>query len=357
MILDSWAYLTIANGRQATVPFNSRILGPGVAALIAALSGLSSSAVFKLLTPAALLASLLAIRRMIVKRGGSSEWQAAVLVAFGSSLAVTFGYTPVLVDPILLMLICLTLAALDSDRLPLAVALACVATLTKEYGASLGLVCALHAYGRGFKRLASLALLLPAASLLIVLLLRQSGEGIGFGSWPTYSSHLLFEYQLSVVRLRGPAEYSKLLYMWSWCGVWPVLVMAAYTFFSRFIEKRKLSADEVGFGVLLAGLPILLLGDWTRSLIVLVPFACIVATTSHLSRDRWFVLLVGIGGLATSLARPFHGDPRPPHLLTLSMTIISVIASLLVAALLFRFAMLKASTQRMNRASPEAAVQ
>ena len=171
LILDSWAYLGISNGQPATVPFNTRILGPGVAALVAAVSGLSTSAVFKVLTPVALLTSLLAIRSMIARRGGSPEWQAAVLVAFGSSLAVTFGFTPVLVDPILLMLICLTLAALDSGRLVLAVGLACAATLTKEYGVLLGLVCSFSAYKRGSRRLASLALVLPAAGLLTVLAL------------------------------------------------------------------------------------------------------------------------------------------------------------------------------------------
>jgi hypothetical protein len=357
LILDSWAYLDITNSRPATVPFNTRILGPGVAALIAAVSALPSSAAFKLLTPVTLLASLLAIRGMIGRRGGSPEWQAAVLVAFGSSLAVTFGFTPVLVDPILLMFICLTLAALDSGRLVLALTLACLATLTKEYGVLLGLVCSFHAYRRGVLRLASLALLLPPAGLLTLLLLRQSGDGIGFGSWPTYTSHFLFEYQLSVLRLRGPAEYSKLLYMGSWCGVWPVLVIAAGSFFSRVIEKRKLIADEVGFGLVLASVPILLLGDWSRSLIVLVPFACIVATPNRLSRDRWFSLLLALGGLSTALARPFHGDSRPSHLLTLSMTIISVIASLLLAARLFRFAMLKPGTPRVGSASPEAVVQ
>src|SRR4030095_9841535 len=51
LILDSWADLGISNGQQASVPFNTRILGPGVAALIAAVSGLPSSVAFKLLTP------------------------------------------------------------------------------------------------------------------------------------------------------------------------------------------------------------------------------------------------------------------------------------------------------------------
>jgi hypothetical protein len=352
LILDSWAYLGVSNGQPATVPFNTRILGPGVAALIAAVSGLSTSAVFRLMTPVALLLSLLAIRGMIRRRGGSPGWQAAVLVAFGSSLAVTFGFTPVVVDPILLMFVCLTLAALDSGRPALALVLACVATVTKEYGVLLGLVCSIHAYRRGFLRLATLALLLPAAGLLTLLIMRQSSEGIGFDSWPGYSSHLFLEYQLSVLRLRGPVAYSKLLYMWSWCGVWPVSVIAAYSFIARFIEKRKLSADEAGFGLVLASLPVLLFADWSRSLIVLVPFACIVATTNRLSEDRWFVFLLAIGGLATSLARPFHGDPRPPHLFTLSMTIISVIASLLMAAKLFRIAMVKASMQRRASLRP-----
>src|SRR6185295_7306508 len=110
LILDSWAYLGLSSGEQALVPFNTRITTPFIASLIAIASGLSTSTAFKLLTPAALLASLLILRGVIRRRGGSAEWQAAVLLAFGCSLAVTFGYTPILVDPTFLLLICLTIA-------------------------------------------------------------------------------------------------------------------------------------------------------------------------------------------------------------------------------------------------------
>src|SRR5262249_27600306 len=149
-ILDSSAYLQISNGEQVSVPFNTRIVTPLLARLIASVAGLSPSAAFQVLTPITLLASLLLLSEAIRKRGGSATWQAGVLLAFGCSLAVTFGYTPVLADPMLLLLVCLTIAALDAGHLAVALSLACLAALTKEYGVVLGLVWSSHAYRRGF---------------------------------------------------------------------------------------------------------------------------------------------------------------------------------------------------------------
>jgi hypothetical protein len=337
LILDSFAYLQLSDGQQASVPFNSRIATPFLAAFISSATGLSTSAAFKLLTPAALLTSLLLLRRLIRRRGGSAEWQAALLLAFGCSLAVTFGYTPVLVDPILLLLTCLTLVALDAGHLLAALVLAFLAALTKEYGVLLGVVWGVHAYRRGFRKVAYLGLILPAAALLIVLLVRQSNAGVGFGSWPAFAYHLVFEYQLSVFRLRGPVEYSKLLYMWSWCALWPVIFISTSSLLSRFVERIKMTDDEVNFGVLLTALPILLLVDWSRLLIIIVPFACIVATAHPLARDRSFVFLLAIGGLSTALARPFHSETPPPLTLTLTMTVISIASALLIAVKTLRF--------------------
>jgi len=337
-ILDSWAYLGMSNGEHAAVPFNTRIITPFLASLIAGVPGLSTSAAFKLLTPAALLASLLILRGVIRKHGGSAEWQAAVLLAFGCSLAVTFGYTPILVDPTLLLLTCLAIALLEAGHLLAALALACIAAMTKEFGLVLGLIWAVYAYRRGLRSVAYAGLIVPAATLLMLLLARQSSAGIGFPGWSAFASHLMFEYQLSVVRLRGPGDYAKLLYVWSWCGLWPLFFISISSLRSSLMKRATLRADQWGFALLLASLPVLLLGDWSRNLIILVPFASIVATKHPLMRDRYFVLLLAIGGLSTALARPFHSDQPPPPLISLGMTILSVISSILVATIIVRFA-------------------
>jgi hypothetical protein len=338
LILDSWAYLGLSHGEQAAVPFNTRIATPFLAALIAAATGLSTSAAFKLLSPAALLASLLILQGLIRRRGGSAEWQAAVLLAFGCSLAVTFGYTPILVDPTFLLLTCLILAVLDAGHLAAALVLACIAALTKEFGLVLAPIWSFYAYRRGFRKFAYAGLIVPAATLLIVLFARQSSAGVGFPGWSTFASHLVFEYQLSVFRQRGPGDYAKLVYMWSWCGLWPVFFISTYSVISRLIKRARVSADQMAFAVLLTGLPVLLLGDWGRNLIIMVPFACIVATAHPLARDRRFALLLAVGGLSTALARPFHSEAPPPYLLTLVMTIVSAASSLAIGMILLWYA-------------------
>jgi hypothetical protein len=335
-ILDSWAYLQISDGRQVGVPFNTRILSSSAAALIAAAAGLSASTVFDLLTPASLLGSLFLLRKIIGRRGGSQEWQAAVLLAFGCSLAVTFGYTPILVDPILLLFVCLTIAALDGGHLAVALAVVCAATLAKEYGVVLGVVWAFHAFRHGFRKLACLGLILPVVTLLIVILTRKSDSGPGLPSWPAFAFHLMFEYQLSVFRLRGPTDYGKLVYLWSWCAVWPTLFIAASSLFFRRVGRVKMTADQLSFAIVLGTLPVLLLGDWIRSLIIMVPFACLVATAHPLARDRRFALLLAVGGLSTALARPFHSETPPPYLFTLMMTIVSAASSLAIATIFLR---------------------
>jgi hypothetical membrane protein len=343
LILDSYAYLQLANGQQTSVPFNSRIAVPFLASLISSATGLSTSAAFKLLTPAELLATLFVLRGIIRRRGGSPEWQATVLLAFGCSLAVTFGYTPILVDPMLLLLTCLAIAALDSGYLFAALGLICVAALTKEYGLVLGLVWLFHASRRGLRKIAYLGFILPVAALLIVGFLRQSSAGVGFGGWQAFAYHLIFEYQLSVLRLRGPGDYARLVYMWSWCGLWPAFFISAFSLLYRLKRQIKITDDQVGFVLLLLTLPILLLGDWSRNLIVVVPFSCAVATAHPLARDRYFTLLLASGGLATALARPFHSDPQPAQIFSMTMTIVSVISSLLIGIEILRFVFSKSS--------------
>jgi len=334
-ILDSFAYLQISAGQSAGVPFDIRILVPWLAANIAIFTGLSISAAYNLLTSLALLGSLLILKQILTERGSSWQWQTAVLLAFGCSFAVTFGYTPILVDPFLLLVTCLTVVALDRRKLAAALVLSCLAVLTKEFGLFLVPVWALYTYRLGYRKSACVGMLAPIAIFVVVVLVRHSDAPAVFPGWKPYAYHYLFDYQLSVLRLRGLSSYLKLLYMGAWCGLWPTLLLGAFCILDR---SDRLAADvyRIGLAVLLISLPILLPGDWSRNLIVLVPFSSIVAAKHPLARDRYFVGLIAIGGLTTALARPFHGEPLPAGL-TISMMAFSLISSVMIVIKLVHY--------------------
>ena len=335
-ILDSYAYLQISAGQSAGVPFDIRILVPWLAALIASFSGLSVSAAYNLLTSVALFGSLLILKECLTKRGSSWQWQTAVLLAFGCSLAVTFGYTPILVDPFLLLVTCLTIVALDKRKLVAALVLTCVAVLTKEFGLFLVPVWAFYTYRLGSRKFACAGLLAPIAIFVVVVLVRHSDSPAVFPGWKPYAYHYLFDYQLSVLRLRGLTSYLKLLYMGAWCGLWPTLLLGAICILDRSIRPAALDVYRIGLAVLLISLPVLLPGDWSRNLIVLVPFSSIVAAKHPLARNRYFVGLIAIGGLTTAFARPFHGEPLPTALM-ISMTAFSLISSVMIAVKLLQY--------------------
>ncbi|HKA23136.1 MAG TPA: hypothetical protein VKN18_33015 [Blastocatellia bacterium] len=335
-ILDSWAYLQISDGQSAGVPFDIRVLVPWLAAHTAILSGLSVSAAYNLLTSLALLGSLLILKQLLTQRGSSWQWQTAVLLAFGCSLAVTFGYTPILVDPFLLLVTCLTIVALVKGKLVAALVLTCVAVLTKEFGLFLVPVWAFYTYRLGYRKSACVGLLAPIAIFVVVVLVRHSDAPAVFPGWKPYAYHYLFDYQLSVLRLRGLSSYLKLLYMGAWCGLWPTSLLAAMCILDRSIRSTAIGVYRIGLAVLLVSLPILLPGDWSRNLIVLVPFSSIVAAKHPLARDRYFIGLIAIGGLTTALARPFHGEPLPAALM-ISMTAFSLISSVMIAIKLVQY--------------------
>lgn len=337
------AYLQISSGQSAGVPFDIRILVPTLAAYTAGITGLSVSATFNTLTSLALLGSLLILKRLLNQVGSSWQWQTAVLLAFGCSLAVTFGYTPILVDPFLLLVTCLTVIGLDGGKLIAALVLTCVAVLTKEFGLFLAPVWSFYAYRRGYRIFALAGLVAPIATFVILLVARHSDAGSTFMGWRPYAYHYLFDYQLSVLRLRGAMSYVKLLYMGAWCGVWPTILVASMGIRSRFPLSAGVDVYRIGFVVSLICLPLLLPGDWSRNLIVLVPFASIVAASHPLASDRYFVGLVAIGGFTTALARPFHGDSPTPQGIVLTVTILSLLSSILIVTKIVRFI---ASTSR-----------
>jgi hypothetical protein len=344
LINDSRAYLSMTQGERAGTPFDSRVLGPFIASLITFASGASSLAAFQILTLASFVASLLLLRKIVINRGAPVEWQAAVLLALGCALAATFGYTPVMVDPVLLLLACLTILALDRNYWVAAVVLSSLAALTKEYGLLLGFVSCLVAWHRGRRKFAYIGALLPAIVLLVAMLIASRFSFSSFDRWQGFVT-AMFGYHTYLFHFRGASDYPKLLYMWSWSALWPVLVIAAGVVFSGLRNGIKMGDQEVAFSLMLAALPFLLLGDWGRALLIVVPFGCAVATSQPLARNAQFAALLAIGGLSTALARPLHSEPLPPHTLTLTMTIISVAASLLIGIKVLQFALSSSGPQ------------
>src|SRR5215831_8773628 len=180
LITDSYAYVELSLGHGGGVPFNTRILQPLIASSVASFTTLNQVPAFELLTALELLASLILIATILSRRGATPHWQAAVLLSFGCSLAVTFGFTPVLADPLALLLVCLTIATLDRGYLAPAVMFACLAALTKEYLILLGPVWAYHAYRRGHPRLAIAGAPMPALVLLGAVITFPAGPASGF---------------------------------------------------------------------------------------------------------------------------------------------------------------------------------
>jgi hypothetical protein len=329
LITDSYNYLSMTEGEPPGTPFNTRIAGPLIARVIAYIAGTSHHTAFQILTFVSVVTALLLLRRLISDRGGSPEWQGAVLLALGGGLAATFGYIPVMVDTLLLLLAAGTLLSLLRGQFAFGIGLATLAALTKEYGVLLGLAISVVAYRRGLKRTACIAALLPIISLLFATLLPAASSGYGFQNWRSFV-WAMFGYHATLFQFRGASEYPKLLYMWSWSVLWPCLVIAVGVILSRMRNRIRLTDHEIAFSVMVVTLPVLLLGDWGRSLLIVVPFGCVVATSHTLAKSKRFAALLAIGGLSTALARPFHSDPQPPIALTLTMTVISVASSILI---------------------------
>jgi len=103
-VVRTWPWLRASDRVRPTTRVS---WGHFVASVIAFVSGVSSLAAFQIVTIASFIAALLLLRKIMSRQGARLEWQAAVLLALGCALAATFGYTPVMVDPLLLVLTCL----------------------------------------------------------------------------------------------------------------------------------------------------------------------------------------------------------------------------------------------------------
>lgn len=200
----------------------------------------------------------------------------------------------------------------------------------------LGFVWALHAHRSGRGHAAHLGALLLGASLAIAAITSSVGTtSAGFQGHQEFL-RALFGYHLSLVRLRGPFDYLKILYMWSWSILWPMFMPAIASLLSSFKRRELIKQDHLDFAVMLVAVPILFLGDWGRALLLVVPFSLNVAALHPLAKDARFVWLLAIGGASTVLARPLHTPVAPPAIFTASMMGMSIASSALLIFLIAR---------------------
>jgi hypothetical protein len=333
---DGKQYILLAEGEAVNPPMNTRILQPKLAAWLAALTHLSVADAFRILTPLELFAALLLLKSLLQRRAAKWFWQAAVLLAFGSSTAFFFGHTPVLIDTLVLLFACLLLELLDRKRYFWALLCVCLAVLTKEYCIALGAVLTLRLYRQGHRKEAIGAMAISVLAMLINFRFHSGSAGSGTSNLLGFlQATIAYEAEL----FRTPNIY-KILYIWLWAAMWPLLLLAILSLISQIKSHKHLLNEHWSFALLLLATPLLLTGDWNRSLLLIVPFAGVLATSHALAKDKIFALYLAIGALATTLATPFYAV-APPRLLTVAMMAVSFLASLLLIWQIGRFYFLK----------------
>src|SRR5436853_376706 len=320
---DGYVYLAVARGEAVVRPHNTRLVVPFLASQVAGVLGLSTHTVFLIITPVCLFASLLLLAKLLAQRGVTPAYQAAVVLALGAALAVMFGHMPVLVDTPLLLLACLTIAALDRQKLLLALALVCVAALTKEYGVFLALPWAVEAYRKFGWRMAG-GLLIPFALLAVTVALQPAQPRVTTGE--------LFGYQQSLIAQFGLLAYGKTLIIWMWAALWPILGFLTFHVLSAARRRVTLTTDQLRYAAVLFSAPLLLLSDIDRVAMCIVPFACMAGATIGAFQEARFCALLACGGLATALARPLYTEVGVPRVFTLTMIAVCLAASTLLLA-------------------------
>ncbi|MBI3650462.1 MAG: hypothetical protein HY231_05375 [Acidobacteria bacterium] len=101
---------------------------------------------------------------------------------------------------------------------------------------------------------------------------------------------------------------------------------------SVILETTGSHRDQIDFAFILLGVPLLMLGDWNRSLILLVPFACTASLSHPLTKDSSLSLLMIIGGITTSLNTYAFSVSQPPRIFILMMIGLSIVASVFILA-------------------------
>jgi hypothetical protein len=301
---DGSRYLAMARGETVDLPFNTRLVGPFVVSVIAYLFGVSVQTAFHLVTASSLLASLLLIIYLLASQGNSVTYQLGVLIAFGAELAVFYGFLPILVDGLLLLLTCLLIVALHKDKLALGLIIICLAALTKEYGVLLALPWAIHAYKkrarRGYLAAASLPVLLLTAAILLL-----PGQPGAYQNYQDYASTQL-RYRAFWLYLDNLYNYLKLGYIQAWGAVWPVLLLSTLAIFKKYVARRAFAIEDLYYAIMMVTVPVLLTADWNRTFMILVPFASLAAISMPIAQRMRFGVPLALGGLATALSRSYY---------------------------------------------------
>ncbi len=325
---DGINYLAAARGETVELPYNSRIVVPLVASFIARLTAMSVSTAFNMLVITSLLGSLLLLVYLLERRGVFGVYPAAFITAFGAGLAVFHGKYPTLLDLPLLLLTCLTIVALDHGKLFVALAIICIAALTKEYGVLLTLAWAVQAYKQRGAYIVICAIL-PVAAVMAALLLSPSRPGV----YPSHQSFLIsqLKYQAFWIYPEYLFNYLKLAYFWAWGAVWPILLFSVWALIKALRDRSVITIDKHRYGAMLFAVPILLTGDWDRTFVLLVPFACLALVSSHFAQDVRFCFLLGIGGLSAAVLRSYYishyGEDISSNIYKLALIVVSVSAS------------------------------
>lgn len=334
---DGVHYLAAAQGETVELPYNSRIAVPLVASLIARLTAMSVGAAFNMLTITSLLGSLLLLVYLLERRGVFGLYSAAFITAFGTGLAAFHGKYPTLLDMPLLLLACLTIVALDYGRLFVALAIICIAALTKEYGALLTLAWAVQAYKqkRGYVVIGAI---LPIAAVVAAVLLTPSLPGV----YPSHQSFLIsqLKYQAFWLYPQYLFNYLRLAYFWAWGAVWPILLFSVWALIKTWRNGSVFTMDKHRYAAMMLATPILLTGDWDRTFVLLVPFACLAMVCSPFARDVRFCLLLGIGGLSAALLRSYYiahyAEGGSSYFYKLALALVSLLASAVLVIILGR---------------------
>jgi hypothetical protein len=201
------------------------------------------------------------------------------------------------------LLTCLTMLALRRDQLLVSLFIISVAALTKEYGSLLALAWAAHAYKtRGVY--AAFAAVIPALIVVLVIAFAHGQSG-AYQSYTDFVGHQL-RYQAFWLHPEYFSNALKFIYFQAWGALWPVFVLALLALFRKWRLRDKLNLDDIHFLAMLFSLPILLTADWDRTFILIIPFAVVTAPFISASQDMRFGIALGVGGLATALARAFY---------------------------------------------------
>jgi hypothetical protein len=326
---DGEWYLASARGEIAVEPFSLRIIGPLLISVLTTLTGLSPQAAFQLVTFASVIGSLLLLLKILRTHGAPFSYQLAILMAFGSGLAALFGHMPVLVDPLLLLFTCLFLFAVDRKGIAVGLMFVCLATLTKEYAVFLTLAWLVRAFRQIGWRAVPISLV-PVALLIAARALIPSLPN-------DYFSIGALNYQESLIS--NPWTYFKTIYIWAWVALWPVGLLSVLGIVATIRQRSRLSIDQIQCCAMLLAVPVLMISDWDRTFVILVPFFCLAAASSaRLVHKLRFSMLLCLGAFATALARPYYVTP-PPVSLRLGIICVSIVATSVMAASIATFGM------------------